>query len=385
MISLQGTDVKCGGLSITNPGYEWQEGLFDAFKQNGFNGFIHATTGAGKTIGACKILEEYLEEFPHARIWVAVPNNILLSQWRGVLDDRNLPQVHVIFYGNAVRDLKNYEAGLLKDDTPDLLVCDEAHVLNSPTSDVWRQVIDFGIRHVLGLSATPQGADSLVGGTIRKVSYDECAIAPSENNCVVFTPTSEEMGKYDRATNKMRSYTAENNPSATFYSDQIYASLILARKRVLHNMNSRFKIALDLVKEHLGKRTILFFTTKAQVRKFSKMLDKAKIEHAIQVSGQEEIKDFEIATGTKNVLLCINMLEQGYDDPTLEVGIMVSYANSTTKNIQKVGRLLRPSEGKIARTYYIIADNTTDMEIIKKKNTIFPPGTVKIRNINDVI
>ena len=71
-------------------------------------------------------------------------------------------------------------------------------------------------------------------------------------------------------------------------------------------------------------RTILFFTTKAQVRKFSKMLNKAKIEHAVQISGQEEIKDFEIATGTKNVLLSINMLEQGYDDPTLEVGIMVS-------------------------------------------------------------
>lgn len=329
-------------------------------------------------------MEEYCEEFPGANIWVAVPNNILLNQWREVLKSRDLKGVVVIFYGNAVRDLKHFEAGLKKDNTPDLLVCDEAHVLNSHTSEVWRQVIEFGIPHVLGLSATPQGADSLVGGTIRKVGYEECNIAPSENNCVVFTPTSEERSKYDRATVRMREYTTDYNPRATFYSDPMYASLIMARKRVLHNMDSRFKIALQLVKEHIGKRTILFFTTKAQVRKFSKMLTKVKIEHAVQVSGQEEIKDFEIATGTKDILLSINMLEQGYDDPTLEVGIMVSYANSTTKNIQKVGRLLRPSEGKVARTYYLIADNTTDTEIIDKRNVIFPPGTVVIRNAEEL-
>lgn len=370
---------------ITKPGYEWQDGLFEAFKENGFNGFIHATTGAGKTIGACKILEEYLEEFPDARIWVAVPNNILLGQWNGVLKDRNLTGVKVIFYGNAVRDLTHYRAGLKADDTPDLLVCDEAHVLNSRTSEVWCQVIEFGIPHVLGLSATPCGADRLVGGTIRRVGYDECAIAPSENNCMVFTPTPEEMAKYNRATDTMRNYTSEYNPRATFYSDPTYASLIMARKRVLHNMGSRFRLALRIVKEHMGERMILFFTTKAQVNKFAKLLDKAMIEYAIQVSGRQEIKDFDAKTGTKNVLLCINMLEQGYDDPTLEVGIMVSYANSTTKNIQKVGRLLRPNEGKIARTYYLIADNTTDIEIVQKKSVIFPPGTVFVRNISEVI
>ena len=114
------------GLSITQPGYEWQDGLFDAFKENGYNGFINARTGAGKTIGACKILEDYLKEFPGASIWVAVPNNILLKQWNDVLKDRELKGVLVIFYGNAVRDLKHFEAGLKEDNTPDLLVCDEA-------------------------------------------------------------------------------------------------------------------------------------------------------------------------------------------------------------------------------------------------------------------
>lgn len=342
-------------------------------------------TGAGKTIGSCKLLEQYLEEFPSARIWVAVPNNILRDQWNGVLAKRGLTQVRVVFYGNAVRDLMQYVDGAKEDDTPNLLVCDEAHVLSSRTSGVWSQVINFGIPHVLGLSATPEGAEKLVGGVIKKVGYDECKLAPSENNCILFTPTEEEMRKYDRATDRMREYKDEHNPRATFYSDSIYASHILVRKRILHNMGSRFTLALQLVNEYIDKRMILFFTTKAQVWKFSKLLDKANIEYAIQVSGKEEIKDFDAKTGTKNILLCINMLEQGYDDPTLEVGIMVSYANSTTKNIQKVGRLLRPDKGKVARTFYLIAENTTDMEIVDKKGIIFPPDTVQVRRITDVI
>lgn len=348
------------------------------FKENGFNGFIDATTGAGKTIGACKIILEYLEDFPDATVWVAVPQNILLEQWRKNLDKHGLEDVEVYFYGTAVSMLNSYRHGREADNTPDFLICDEAHVLNSRTSSVWKQIIEFGIEHVLGLSATPNGADKLVGGTIRKVGYDDCAIAPSENHCVIFKPTEKERLAYDKATDSMRGYADKMGGNVSFYNDPVYAMLIMKRKKVLHNMNTRYRVALKYVKENLGKRTILFFTTRAQVNKFAKMLDGEGIDYAVQMTGRKEIEDFDSETGTKDILLCINMLEQGYDDPTLEVGIMVSYANSLTKNIQKVGRLLRPSKGKVAKTYYIIAEGTTDEEIISKRSSIFPPNTVNI-------
>lgn len=358
--------------------YAWQDGLWASFKGNGFNGLLKAPTGAGKTIASCKVLSMYREEFPDSKIWVAVPSRLLIEQWTEVLDKNELDDVIVYHYATASLRLEDYLMGREEDLTPDLLVCDEAHLLNSPTGTLWKNVINYGIPHILGLSATPSGAEGLIGGTILEVDWDQCNISESINNLVLFRPSKRDMDKYVNATNSMRGYRDEYNPNATFYNDMAYRNLIMRRKGVLRNISKRYDIALHYVKQTLGKRTIVFFSTKKQINTFEKMLKKEGIECAVQVSGREEIEDFHPETGTKDILLCINMLEQGYDDPTLEVGIMASFDNSVRRNIQRCGRLLRPHEDKVAETYYLIAEGTTDEEIIGDRNVIFPPGTTRV-------
>lgn len=362
-----------GGIEITSPGYEWQEGLYESFKENGYNGFINAKTGAGKTIGACKIIQEYIGDFPDAVIWVAVPSDALRDQWREDLDKFGLEKVEIYSYIKSVSNLIEYSYGRLPDNTPDLLVCDEAHSVASQSSKVWSKILNFGIAHTLGLSATPNGADKLFGGAIRDVGFDKCNLAPSSHTAVKFTLTEREREAYDEVTQEMWEYRDEYG--GNFYRDPHYRQIVMKRRAVLHRAWSRYNIALKYVKKHLGQRTIIFFTTRAMVNRFAKMLDKEGIDYAIQMTGRREIEDFE--SGKKNILLCINMLEQGYNDPTLEVGIMVAYQNSILKNIQKVGRLLRPDGDKVKRTYYMVARNTADEEIISNKNQIFPPGTFR--------
>lgn len=357
--------------------YEWQDSIWHNFKDNGYNGLLKALPGSGKTIGACRVIEEYKKEFPESRIWVTVPARNLISQWEDVLEERGIEDIRVQHYASASLNLERYLMGELEDDTPDFLICDEAHVLSSPQGTLWKNVINYGIPHILGLSATPSGADKLIGGIILEVDKQDSNLSDSINNLVLFTPTDTERENYDKATRWLEDYYSIS-PNPSFHRDSQYRFRVLNRIRVLNNMNSRLDIALHFVKKNLGKRTIVFFSTKKQVNAFEKILKSEGIECAIQVSGREEIEDFHPDTGTKDILLCIKMLEQGYNDPTLEVGIMASYDRSVTSNIQKYGRLLRPHEDKVAKIYYIIAENTSDENIIDRKNTIFPIGTTQV-------
>lgn len=368
---------------MSDDAYAWQDRLWASFRRNGYKGLLKAPTGAGKTIAACKVINMYREENPLSKVWVVVPSRLLIDQWHDVLAKNELDDVVVYHYATASLRLEDYYMGVEEDNTPDLLICDEAHLLNSPTGTLWKNVINYSIPHILGLSATPSGAENLIGGTILEVDWSQCNISDSINKLVIFTPNESDMEKYRKATNSMRRYQNEYNPHANFYNDMVYRNLVMRRKGVLRNIKKRQDIALHYVKENLGKRMIVFFSTKKQITSFEKILKKEGIEYAVQVSGREEINDFNYETGTKNILLCINMLEEGYDDPTLEVGIMVSFDNSVRRNKQRCGRLIRPYGDKVAEIYYLIAEGTTDEEIIESKNTIFPPGTTRVVRYNE--
>ena len=360
--------------------YAWQDGLWTQFKGNGFKGLLKAPTGAGKTIAACKVLSLYREHYPDSVIWVAVPSRLLIEQWNGVLEDMGLDNVIVQHYASTAIRLDEFFMGTVPDATPDLLVCDEAHHLSSPTGTLWKTVLDYSIPHVLGLSATPEGAEKLIGGTILEVDWEDCNIAESISRMVVFKPTRAETDKYDDATAGMRRYRDEYNPNASFFNDMVYRNLIMRRKGIARNFKTRMDVAMDCVLENIGKRMIIFFSTKKQVNQFEKMLKKQGIECAVQVSGREEKDDFHPETGTKDIVLCINMVSQGFDDPTIEVGIMVSYDDAVGKNKQMCGRIVRARKDKVARIYYIIAQGTTDENIIKNQRDIFPPGNIRVVN-----
>lgn len=363
--------------------YAWQDELWDTFRNNGYRGLLKAPTGAGKTVAACKVLDLYREHYPDSVIWVAVPSRILIGQWEGVLRDMDLDNVIVQHYASTALRLEEFFLGQEPDATPDLLVCDEAHLLNSPTGTLWKTVIEYGIPHILGLSATPQGAEKLIGGTILEVDWEDCNIADSMCRLILFKPTPTDIRKYDNATESMRRYQREYNPNASFFNDQVYRNLVMRRKGVARNINKRMEVGLEYVLANIGRRMIVFFSTKKQVIQFEKLLKKEGIECAVQVSGREEIEDFHPETGTKDIVLCINMVSQGFDDPTIEVGIMISYDDAIGKNKQMCGRIVRARGDKIARIYYIIAEGTTEENIIKNRQDIFPPGDIKVVRYNE--
>ena len=171
-----------------------------------------------------------------------------------------------------------------------------------------------------------------------------------------------------RKTQRIKLYKEEHEYS-NMYNDQRLQFMYLKRRDYTYNMKSRIPIALNLVKQNLGRKMMIFFERKQQVMDFSKLLDAEGIEHCIHITGNEHLDEY--IDDMKDIVLCCKKLQAGFNSPSTEVGIIVSTPVGKVTHIQTVGRILRPKEGKHADVYVLIAEGTSDEQLYKTRNQMF--------------
>ena len=64
--------------------------------------------------------------------------------------------------------------------------------------------------------------------------------------------------------------------------------------------------------------------------------------------------------GSLPVLVTSKVLNEGVDVPEAAVGIIVSGSGSVREHVQRLGRILRPSAGKVAVLYELISAGTAE-------------------------
>ena len=67
--------------------------------------------------------------------------------------------------------------------------------------------------------------------------------------------------------------------------------------------------------------------------------------------------------GDFRVLITVHALEEGIDVPEVGVGIFVASGTTTRQIIQRVGRLVRPMPGKVARLYIVYVPGTVEERV----------------------
>lgn len=344
--------------------YAWQEESYRLWSNCGYNGVLRATVGAGKTVAGCKVICNYLDDFgKDSEIWVIAPTHEILDQW---IKEPLLKGKNVVFstYLTAVSKIKRR---YLEDkyDVPDFVVLDECHTVLAPVTG---QILTFGIPHILGLSATPNGADKAIGPIFQDIGWESSNTAPVTIEYLFFKPTDDEMASYLRKSKRIEKYK-EDHPYSNLYNDQRLSFMYLQRRDYVYKMKSRIPIALDLVRKNLGRKMMVFFERKQQVMEFSALLDKEGIEHCIHITGNEHLDEY--IDDMKNIVLCCKKLQAGFNSPSTEVGIIVSTPVGKVTHIQTVGRILRPKEGKHANVYVLIAEGTSDEYLYKSRNQMF--------------
>ncbi len=361
----------------------YQQRAVDAWSEAGKRGVVVLPTGAGKTIVALKAIE-----LANQPVIIVVPTLDLVEQWRSRLEKEFGVEVGV--YGGGENILRavtvsTYDSAYLKageiGNKFSLLVFDEIHHL---PAEGYRQIAEmFTAPYRLGLTATLEREDTLhteiprlVGGVVYRLRPEDLAgkyLSEYSLQRITVDLTDEEKTEYERQYKVFTVYLDShkvwlNSPLAfqrfimRTARDRDARQALLARNRALNiAFNSEAKIeALEEILRQNPKDRVLIFTQHNQlVYRISKRFLLPYITYTTAKEERHEILE-RFKNGRFRAIVTSKVLDEGIDVPEASLGVIVSGTGSSREFIQRLGRLLRKSEGKKAKLIELVSKETTE-------------------------
>jgi len=387
--------------------YRWQKEAKKLWWENGGKGIVKVVTGAGKTIFALSLISDLFNSEAYKdgglRIIIIVPTTVLLDQWLiETMDKLHIPRKNIgVFYGkekgnvedkniliyvinSARRHLKEHYERFFKYDDDLFLIADECHRYGSKENS---RIFETPFSYTLGLSATPERygdygfEEKLVpnlGNVIYTYTYRDAlrdGIIPSYKIIrlmVRLTPLEE--SAYKELTEKINKltrvliskYPELEKASHTNFVKQLnklhektrdelitrYITLLNQRKSVIHLSKSKLYALKWLFNvERLGKEKVLIFHERIEVAehifKYLKEIGFAAGIYHSKMHAKERLASIsEFKDGKINILIACRALDEGFDVPAAEAGIIVAGTSSVRQWIQRTGRILRKSPSK---------------------------------------
>ncbi len=339
-------------------------------------GVVALPTGSGKTIVALAAIVA-----TGCPTLIVVYTREQLMQWyEKLLELTSLTKVNVgVFYGER-KELKHvtvttYQSAVkhlnLMASRFKLLVVDEAHHLPAQKF----RTIATGILapYRLGLSATPYRDDGLheelfrlMGGLVYYKSFEELAregyVAAYELIVVRVKMSQQEKLIYRRLMDELKKYPKLDEMLAANvdYSDVAKAYKVMADlRRFLTSMESKIRALKTIVSEELsrGSKIIIFAEYVDLAKRVSNevggLLLTGKLNDRIRESVLRRFRQ-----AGPSVLVTTTVGDEGLDVIDATTGIILTSLVSQRQFKQRLGRLLRPKEGKVARLYVLVARGT---------------------------
>jgi superfamily II DNA or RNA helicase len=372
--------MKCGTVAMRG----YQKRALGAWDKAGRRGVVVLPTGAGKTVIAMKAIE--LVNQPAV---VIVPTLDLLEQWRKRVQEELGIDVGV--YGGGENTVKavticTYDSAYIKagelGNRFSLLIFDEVHHL---PGESFRQIAEmFTAPYRMGLTATYEREDMLhlelprlIGGVVYRLRPEDLAgryLSDFRLEKVNVELTEKEKEEYQRNYNMFTKYLEQkriwlNSPIAfqrfimMSSRDPEARKALLARNRALSiAFNSEAKI--DRLEEILHSnpedRILVFTQHNDLVFRISKRFLLPFITHATSKEERYDVlKCFR--EGSYRAIVTSKVLDEGIDVPEASLGVIMSGTGSSREFVQRLGRLLRKSEGKgQARLIELVSNETSE-------------------------
>lgn len=361
----------------------YQEEAVAAWKAAGRRGVVVLPTGAGKSF----VAELCIADGGRGAM-VVVPTLELMGQWYDQLGrafgepigllgggHHEIEPITVSTYDSAHLYVDRYGARF------GMLVFDEVHHLPGPTFSIAAMSSLAPFR--LGLTATlerPDGAhadvEHLVGPTVYRKGIQELAgafLASYQTEVLTVHLSDADRQAYEEAHGLYRSFIDEEQirlGGRHGWSNFLRASARSARGReafrawrrsrsLLDGAPAKLRIVAELLRRHHGARTLIFTNDNATVYEVSRKLLVPAITHQTDVK-ERRASLAAFAEGTMPVLVTSRVLNEGVDVPEAEVAIVMSGTSTVREHVQRLGRILRPTEGKQAILYELVVGDTAE-------------------------
>ena len=369
-----------------------QRKALNAWARQGFVGSVIAGTGFGKSRVGVLAVEHALINKGDALI--LVPTVQLQEQFveeiaKWAVEYTN---VEVICYQSAYK---------LKGLHYSIVVCDEIHL---GLSSEYRKFFKYNTYDkLLCMTATlPEELEykdllEKLAPTAYKITLDKCVqlgiVSPYTITCVPVTLTADEKVAYKKANNSFVQWkymlgqfnafeSAQEimrNKNATAGDKQkavMFYRAIRMRKQIVDFAENKINKFTEIYEENKDKRILVFggandFTDKL----CNSIAPNAMSYHSKKTKKQKELALESFKDKTINVLCSTKALNQGFDVPDANMGIICGITSKSLSMIQRVGRLIRFKEDKIGNIIILYVADSQEEKWLKS-------AVKNLKNIN---
>lgn len=366
-----------------------QSNALNAWHKAQYKGSIIAGTGFGKS--RCGVLAVAHTIKDSGRALVLVPTTQLQDQFAEEFKkwghESLLDRVEILCYQSAHK---------LQNETYDIVICDEVHLGLSP---VYRKFFDNNHYHrLLAMTATlPEDDDyrgilKTLAPTVYHISLDECVakglVAPYDIYCIPVELTDNErlaykkanqsfvhnkflLGGYDAFDEANRILaTGEGNKKAAVQ----FFNAIRRRKSIVQHAHNKIELSKDLASEH-SKQKILCFAGTIEFTNAMANAVGGDTYHS-KMTTKNKKASLERFENTKDAILCtVKALNQGFDVPDVEIGIIAGLESKALPMIQRLGRLIRFKKDKRGRVYILYVKDSQEQKWMEQ-------ATKSLNNVN---
>lgn len=369
---------------------DYQRDAVQAWARGGRRGVVILPTGTGKSFVA-----ELAIAATRRPALVVAPTIDLVGQWHARLDavfsgpvgllgggHHEIQRITVSTYDSAHLYLHRYG------DRFGLIVYDEVHHLPAPAYLEAAQSAMAPFR--LGLTATYEREDGrellldeAVGPVVFRRDISELSgqyLAEYETVRLSVQLSEEEAQQYAEARQNYRDFVRSEGISmrgpggwqrflaaaarskagrAAFKSYQTY-------KRIAHGTERKLDLLATILDEEKGRRAIIFTHDNATAYRVSREFLVPCITHQTDLKERKAYLD-GFQDGSLPILATSRVLNEGVDLPAAEVGIVLSGTGTVREHVQRLGRILRPREGKQAILYELVTKDTTEEFTSKRR------------------
>jgi superfamily II DNA or RNA helicase len=372
------------GIRVSREPRPYQREALAAWGEHRGRGVVVLPTGAGKSQVAVMAIDE-----KRRSTLVVVPTLDLVRQWYDLLRSSFACDIGVIGggeYAPKPLTVTTYDSAYLHMEhlgqRYGLVVFDECHHLPSESYALAARQCLAPFR--LGLTATPERADGreawfadLIGPIVYRRSIVEFSgnyLSDYEVHTLVVHLTPEERAEHDA---ERAIYTAFlRNQGIRMGSPQGWSEFVMRshssrdglramaayrrQKELALAAPAKFDVLRDLLTRHAQDRMLVFTQDNATAYAISSRFLVPAITHHTKVTERSQILE-RLKSGEYNAVVTSKVLNEGVDVPDANVAVIISGSGSVLEHVQRLGRILRPREGKMALLYEVVSAGTAEV------------------------
>jgi superfamily II DNA or RNA helicase len=367
----------------------WQQKGFREWLNNDLKGIFSVVTGGGKTIFGIYCLSYLFENDLTDSVFIVVPTKTLQDQWvSNILISTNCLKEEISLNRkklskiNILTNISTQKIPFEKLNLRYSIVLDECHRYGTSNN---LNFLTYPYVSKIGLTATLErkydsGVNDILVPNIGKIIYNYSIKEALKDGVVekykmIYLRThlnQEEEYSYNKMSKQIsklyKMLLQEKDSSVRQIIKKSLEFLLFKRSRLVNESEQRKFVATRLILNNIKRKKIIFCESIKQTEEIKELCKSNGLSTAVYHSKMKQsdrisvLNDFQ--SDYYHTLIGCKALDEGFDVPNIDFGIIVSQTKTSRQRIQRLGRTIRKFKDKEQPIIYTLYSTEDEYSVL---------------------